>query len=274
VSKANYIIVTEDSFESFKYPGGEIQVRLLPETIEQLKSAGEVDILFRIKSSDDVMKLMLLEDAIDSCTPHIGSLSKGVILPYLPYSRADRRFVEGDCLGKSVFLQVIGSGWKNIITLDCHSDKNSYGIQDISVDNLVRDLLATIETETGEEINILFPDEGAKNRYSKIGEGYSVHFCQKKRDPVTGKFLGFEVPEFDKTKTTIIVDDICDGGGTFLGIAQLLSAPKLRLYVTHGIFSKGFDELSKYFEKIYTTNSFSEHYDNPIVECLDIMRRF
>ena len=30
----------------------------------------------------------------------------------------------------------------------------------------------------------------------------------------------------------------------------------LNLYVTHGIFSKGFDELTRWFDHIYTTDSF------------------
>ena len=30
------------------------------------------------------------------------------------------------------------------------------------------------------------------------------------------------------------------------------------LFVSHGIFSAGFEELSDYFEKIYTTNSYKD----------------
>lgn len=33
-------------------------------------------------------------------------------------------------------------------------------------------------------------------------------------------------------------------------------AKAVYLYVTHGIFSKGFEELNKYIDHIYTTNSF------------------
>ena len=57
----------------------------------------------------------------------------------------------------------------------------------------------------------------------------------------------------------MIVDDICDGGGTFVGLGQALKkrgAGDLCLFVTHGIFSKGFHDLMKYFKHIYFTNSF------------------
>ena len=59
----------------------------------------------------------------------------------------------------------------------------------------------------------------------------------------------------------VIVDDICDGRRTFIGIAQELkkkNAGDIYLCVTHGIFSYGFDELKKYFKKIYCTDSFKD----------------
>lgn len=54
----------------------------------------------------------------------------------------------------------------------------------------------------------------------------------------------------------LIVDDICDGGATFLKIAKELPNTNLYLYVTHGIFSKGLGDLSRYFIKIFSTDSF------------------
>jgi len=60
----------------------------------------------------------------------------------------------------------------------------------------------------------------------------------------------------------IIVDDICDGGGTFIGLAEELrrrNAASLYLYVTHGIFSKDADvKLLDHFAKVYTTNSIKD----------------
>jgi ribose-phosphate pyrophosphokinase len=208
------------------------------------------------------MKLLLLQDAIDSVTDHITPNNKSTLIPYLPYSRADRRFVEGDCLGKSVFLTLIRSVWptSEVYTIDCHSCAFNKDYIDISVDNLLKNMVIQ---KIDKPINILFPDLGAKNRYGNIlnkMEGINIFFCEKKRDILTGKFLGFTVPQIDKNLQTIIIDDICDGGGTFIGIANELQMSRdlLTLYVTHGIFSKGFDELSKWFSNIITTNSFTK----------------
>jgi ribose-phosphate pyrophosphokinase len=73
----------------------------------------------------------------------------------------------------------------------------------------------------------------------------------------------------------VIVDDICDGGRTFLEIAKTIrserniSILKIYLVVTHGIFSAGFDELKKHFDGIYCTNSVSD-IDNELVKQLNI----
>ena len=121
------------------------------------------------------------------------------------------------------------------------------------------------------QITILFPDEGAQNRYripaSINGTVINVLHCAKKRDPQTGKLTQFVVPEADEFPSldgrycpVLIVDDVCDGGGTFVGIADHLEhhGLTLGLYVTHGIFSKGFSDLETRFNAIYTTDSFRE----------------
>ncbi len=64
-----------------------------------------------------------------------------------------------------------------------------------------------------------------------------------------------------KGKYCVIVDDICDGGRTFIELAKTLKeggAQRVVLYVTHGIFSKGIYPLEKYIDEVYTTNSFPQ----------------
>ena len=270
MSNRNVVRIDEKTYEWFKYPGGELQVRLKPETIKALTSCFGVVLIHPIKSSDDVMKLLLLQDAISDVALSMSSNNTAVVIPYLPYSRADRRFVEGDCLGKKVFLKMIYSIWPyaKIYTLDCHSNMFDYEYRDILVEEIIQEILAN---DPG--ANIIFPDKGAQNRYADMLPGdHPKYYCEKKRDPVTGKFLGFEVPVIeDTTRNSYIIDDICDGGGTFLGIAEKLQIPNLRLFVTHGIFSKGFDDLSKYFDKIYTTNSFTKPGISDKVEVIDVI---
>jgi phosphoribosylpyrophosphate synthetase len=114
---------------------------------------------------------------------------------------------------------------------------------------------------------LVSPDAGASKKIysvaSQIGYTGEIITCSKHRG-LDGKIVGTIVPTRDEhvTKDFIIVDDICDGGATFTGIAQELRVKydghKIRIYlvVTHGIFSNGLKQLAQLFDGIYTTNSF------------------
>lgn len=246
-------------YESFRYPAGEVQVRIKPEVIALIQKADEIHVWATIKNGE-IMELAQLTSALHEIT-NTSKIHK-LILPYLPYSRADRRFVRGDCFGLEMFTaMLITLNYDEIVTLDCHSRVGLDIIgRDITGCSILTDVspIPLIETVIEElsPVTILLPDEGA-SRY-----GLSGLHCRKKRDPVTGKLSGFEVPaksEFT-SKNVLIVDDICDGGGTFLGIAEALKDYDLNLYlyVTHGIFSKGRYDLSLVFEHIYTTDSYCD----------------
>src|SRR5512136_1305070 len=88
-------------FQEFLYPAGETQIRLTTGGIRAVSHANCVNVVARIRGAGDIMRLALLRSAIkssvDSCAEVV------LVLPYLPYSRADRRFVDGDCHGLSAF---------------------------------------------------------------------------------------------------------------------------------------------------------------------------
>jgi ribose-phosphate pyrophosphokinase len=97
-------------------------------------------------------------------------------------------------------------------------------------------------------------------------EAKDIIYCEKVRDVTTG-YLVLKVlnPELAEGRNCIVVDDICDGGRTFVEIAkQLPPVTKLVLAVTHGIFSKGLRELLQYYNEIVTTNSLYPHAEDVI----------
>lgn len=256
-----FINMPEDrgkKYEQFTYPAGETQVRLLPNQLEEVEKSSGLVITARITDGNS-FPMSLLLNAIQE----IGCFHEGinVILPYMPYSRADRRFTKGDCFALQSFCETLMHLYTNrIVTFDVHSTITSSelprtGFINVSSMQIIRQVLNHLT----ERPTILLPDEGSRYRYdwSTFSGNFSVAHCSKHRDEATGRLNNFEVPNIT-TPTALIVDDICDGGATFIGIAKKLKEQqdiKLYLYVSHGIFSKGFDELRKYFEHIYTTDS-------------------
>jgi ribose-phosphate pyrophosphokinase len=131
---------------------------------------------------------------------------------------------------------------------------------------LVKDALTAIDNKNDaqERICLVSPDAGAYKKIFDVAKEFGINriiTANKVRDIKTGNIIRTEVPTLDQHADLkyVIIDDICDGGRTFVELAKAMkeSRPTAKIYliVTHGIFSAGFDTLNQYFEGIYTTNS-------------------
>ena len=251
-------------YHQFSYPAGEVQVRLLEDQIPIARDARTIVMTASITDGNS-MPMVMLTDALT----HLSGMIERVILilPYLPYSRADRRFVEGDCDGLTLFGDTIPWMVDEVVTFDVHSPVASEaigGLRNVGAESVISGVL---EQLLPDKPTVLLPDKGSLTRYNTtLFSGYNIDQCDKQRDAQTGRLSGFVVPTIE-TPSAIIIDDLCDGGGTFVGIAKEIhkTQPDVRLYlyVSHGIFSKGFDELKQYFSNIFTTDSFRSKFVDP-----------
>lgn len=257
-------------YDSFRYPGGEVQVRLKADQLELIKQSDQFIVTAHINNGD-IMELASMTSAINGVKPE-GFHFSHLILPYLPYARADRRFTPGDAAGLETFMKLVKQlGYKYIWSFDVHSPAaKALGVMNIYPERFIERAVNDIGRSS---LAILLPDKGAV-RYDIEHLGLPVYQASKVREPVTGKLTHFEVPSIAESKV-LIVDDICDGGGTFVGISEAIQKAdtgkfigdvhaqehELYLYVSHGIFSKGLAPLSD-FKRIYTTDSFSSKYSD------------
>lgn len=199
--------------------------------------------------------------------------------PYFLGSRSDIKFEEGsNNYLKDVISPIVNRlQFENVMIMDGHSIALENCITNyFPLDNLrlVNWSLGMMNHSKDKNIVLISPDAGANKKIYKIAEQISYYddivTCTKIRDTKKdGKITVTKVPiSFDDHggKDFVIIDDICDGGATFIniakGIREKTSSGKIYLIVTHGIFSKGFEELKKYFDNIYCTNSYS---DNPVL---------
>lgn len=252
------VIPNENRYiEIINFPDGQPHVRYLGD------HGVSVDVVMPIRNPKDLMILCLTVDALKRGRCHLADL----IIPYFMGARSDRVINDGD----SVCLEVVGDiinnfGFAKVQLLDIHSDKAIRVIKNSINVNCIEELLQQLTTDP--EV-VICPDYGAINRAHLtrrlLGGTQIIINCQKVRDHKTGKItLTVVDPQFCDDKHCVIVDDICDGGGTFLAIAEQIKPKSLALVVTHGIFSKGFEELKKHFQQIVTTNSFKEWPTEPV----------
>ena len=253
----------ELKFESFTFSGGEPHIKINP----NFETTKGVTITHRLNSFNDVGLLCLAVDALKRMQVEIADL----YIPYFPAARQDRVMIKGEPLSVKVYADIInGLGFKKVFVFDAHSEVTPAVLNNCEVIPNHK-FIAHVMNEIGNGAILISPDGGALKKIYKVSEflgGIEVVECSKSRNVKTGKLSGFKVYADDlKGKDCLIVDDICDGGGTFIGLAEELrnkNAGKLYLAVSHGIFSKGFDELSGTFEKIFTTNSINDFADSNV----------
>ncbi len=246
----------EIKVSSFKFSGGEVQVKLddLP---RRLVDSELIRIEARLYSSDDIMELVL---ATDILRRNYGrGLEIELWVPYLPYARQDRAMVEGESLALRAFANIINSLEFDKVTFwDVHSDvalgvfNNSFNVP---VENIITKEII------GSAI-LVSPDAGSLKKVSKVAQkfGRKMLRADKTRSVVDGSITGVMVFSAQGDIATndrdfLIVDDICDGGRTFIELAkelrkQIFKSDKIRLYVTHGIFSKGLDVFNGVIDEV------------------------
>ncbi len=252
----------EIEFQNFIFSGGEPHIKIQP-----FDSSDEIAIIHRLNSFNDLGLLCVAVDALRRMDIKVINL----FIPYFPAARQDRVMIPGEPLSVKVYADILNAMQLNKVTVfDAHSE-----VTPALVNNCViipnHEFIKQVIKKIGNDVILISPDGGALKKIYKVSEylgGVEVVECSKSRDVKTGKLKGFKVYADDlKGASCLIVDDICDGGGTFIGLAEELknkNAGKLYLAVSHGIFNKGFDDL-KCFETIFTTDSFKD-FDDELVQ--------
>lgn len=258
------------------YPGGEPYIKAERSWEWDYSPTGPTCMLLRPKSLTTFTAAMYLVDALAERGGQVPWLQ----LPYLPGARQDRLNDGGDYLftAKSIARDINRRGFPGVGVTDPHSDVMPALIDGCSPKHIPT--LLGPDTQRLLEAGytaVIAPDAGAAKRAGKVAGLLGVPVLQawKTRDVNTGQISGFGVEQFHRAGTYLLVDDICDGGGTFNGLAEFmldLNPVTLDLFVTHGIFSQGVDTLLDNFRGIFTTDSIINQPDG--VDVIPFNQRF
>jgi ribose-phosphate pyrophosphokinase len=257
-------------FETFIFNGGEPHIKIT----EALTKNDTVCITVQARSSNDVIKVLLANDALQ----RMGVSEVELFIPYFPAARQDRLMVTGEPLSVKVFAGLInGAGFSKVTVFDPHSEVTPALLdrcQTIQNHGFISEVFDRLKT--AHQLTIIAPDAGSAKKIHHLSAALScerVVQCDKTRDTKTGQLSAPKVFVDDLNGADcLIVDDICDGGGTFIQLAAVLkqkNAGKLYLAVSHGIFSKGLEVFDTHFDQIFTTNSF---YNGTATELLQISK--
>lgn len=248
----------------------------------QVENLDKVEIiLWRFEEESELIHIFQLINLIGYTRLHCTSkdvntsFPKGVyfynppihlVIPYLPYARQDKEIDNNKTFALRTFLRLFREFLITTIwTYDIHSPTEE-----------INSLYPTKFHETVHNLHptslICYPDKGAYERYEDSFSNHQSFYFEKLRHPLTGEILTYTivgVKENDlEGKDILIVDDICDGGNTFIKAIEHLKLynhiGNIDLAVSHGLFTKGKDILyNAGIRQIHTTNSVLENEEGP-----------
>ena len=269
-------------FKIDKFPDGQQGFTLNDNDSLLVKKDSSVLILSRLNTFLDLELIILANQSLKELDVEKVHL----YVPYFIGGRSDRKFKNGSVnYLKNVISPIINSQkFASVTVMDPHSDVLEACLKSYKkIDNtpIVQFALSdiyklSIPGNSGFFVNkemynanavLVSPDAGALKKVYNIAKKteYSgeVLVCSKYRDidgELTQTYVPIRIDHYKKD--LIIIDDLIDGGRTFINIVKeiLKTQPdregKIYLIITHGIFSAGYVELSQYFTKMYCTNSF------------------
>ena len=244
------------SLHPFTFPGGERHLKGTPAEGEHQRFA-----VIRGADANDYITAALWAQKLRSLGEPVT-----IFVPYLPAARSDHDVPSG-AQAYAALINAIGAD--HVVVFDPHSPVMPALIHNVVVvgsAELVRSAVAGAEVPyTG----VIAPDKGAHARADAAAAalGLPVYTAGKTRNQETGALDGFYCDPLPEGGRYLVVDDICDGGGTFRGLASVLGLPpeQLGLYVSHGVFSGKAAGLSESFGEIFTTDSHPGS-DNPAIK--------
>lgn len=253
---------------TFLFPAGEVGIKLDVNNHRYCyNEAPHQTIWARLQGGNDVMQLIMTVDALRRFDPTPIRL----VLSYVPYARQDRVCVPGESFSLKAFAQMVNAlRCQSVTVFDPHSDVTGAVFDNVVIvpqsDIIGRFTAFNARLHADERPVFVSPDAGANKRTADLAAlyGHSMFVrADKLRDLGTGKIKEIVVVnprEEVEGRDCVIVDDLCDAGGTFIGLAAALKAKgarRIELYVTHGLFTKGTTPLYKGgIDAIWTTNSF------------------
>lgn len=243
---ANYLNAPLGDVLVSKFNDGEIQISIKDSVRNKNVFILQSTCLSQKQSiNDSLMELFLLVRTIKRAS----STSITAVIPYYGYARQDRKTTGRVPISASdIAFMLELAGVDRVVTVDLHCGQIQGFFHYAPVDNLFASYMfaSYFEGKDLQNITVISPDAGGVERAKKFME----HLAQKglsaemalisKQRAQAGVVASMTLIGEVKGKDAIIIDDLCDTGGTIIKAAELLKqegANRVFVAVTHPVFS-------------------------------------
>jgi ribose-phosphate pyrophosphokinase len=257
-----------------KFSDGEMQ----PVFLESIRG----DYVFLIQStfapSDNLMELLLMIDAAKRASAY----KIIAVMPYYGFSRQDRKDKPRVAIGSRLVATLLeAAGANRVITMDLHAPQIQ-AFFDVPVDHLDSSaiFIPYIEKLKLENLTFAAPDVGSTNRVREVASYFNAEMviCDKHRKRAN-EIASMVVIGDVAGKDVILIDDICDTGGTLAKAAGLLKekgARSVRALCTHPILSgKAYENIeNSILEELVVCDTIPLKHESPKIKVLSVADLF
>ena len=238
------------------FPDGEVQI-----TLGEFSRKDEIEVKCRITSAEELFILMQVADILRR-----HGMRFSISIYYLMGMRMDRVMDFNRPFTLKMVVDILDSLCATSIAIFCpHSKVTTQLFRKTEVVPLNPVEWMDEEKHFWDVYQVVLPDAGAAERYFDGNVPFDIIIGEKVRDVETGKILSIKVknPEaIDGGWPLIMIDDLCDGGGTFVGLANAIREVEpdieINIAVNHMVNPKGIENLSKTFDHVYFSNSYKD----------------
>lgn len=259
----NFSDIFEPNIEIGKFPDGDTHVRILP--LNDCKDK-DVTVFHRLypKQNTSLVALLFILDSLKD----VGAKNITVVAPYLPYSRQDKKKLNGEVASAFVVCNLLAkAGCNKLITFDCHflnkEGPAKFGELDIENISMGKDLVAFAAREAflGEGCEVISPDAGASYLAAQHGgQNFTKARKEYEGDKIHYRDVGEMHGDFDVTgKNVLILDDMISTGATMIKALEKIQAggaKKVCCAATHGLFLYNcIDKIKKITNCVYSSDT-------------------
>lgn len=214
-----------------RFPDDELYIRILDDI-----SGKDVIIVQTTYPDSNIIELFLLQNAVKEA----GAKEVTVVIPYLGYSRQDKKFEDGEPISVKAVVSLISLNADRVITVDPHKKHilDFFTIPALSC-SAVPELASYLKDKDIDMV--LAPDKGAIERAKQASKIIDCDFDYMEKTRVDGTTVEIKPKNVDaNNKNVAIIDDIISTGGTMSESIKELKkhgAKKIFVACTHGLFA-------------------------------------
>lgn len=205
-----------------------------------------------------------------------GAKQVGIVVPYLPYMRQDKRFHAGEAITSKIFAKELSGNIDWLVTVDPHLHRYETLSEIYSVPNEVvsgANCIARWLIDQPKSL-LLGPDLESEQWVSNIALQSNQDYCIASKVRSGDFDVTIQLPEFKPAdyEQVVLIDDVISSGMTVLKTCNALKTrgvSKMQVVATHGLFGKAncLKDIQEMVSSVVTCNTIV--HDSNALDCSD-----